>query len=239
MPPEPSPAPAAPPSTWLRRDLLVTVLALGLLLLWDASHLDLPLDHWFGDAHGFPWRDRWLTAGLLHEGGRWLATGLVLGLLAGIWWPVGAARHLPRSDRVWWLSTTLACMALIPVLKQASLSSCPWDLKDFGGQATWVSHWAWGVADGGSGRCFPSGHASAAFGFFAGYFVLREAAPRWARAWLAGVLLLGVLYGGAQMARGAHHLSHVLWTAWICWSLTLLSHHLWQRWAARHARLPP
>jgi len=61
------------------RDLLVTLLALAALLLWDASRLDLPLDRWFGDASGFAWRQHWLTASVLHEGGRRLAAVIVLG----------------------------------------------------------------------------------------------------------------------------------------------------------------
>lgn len=217
-----------------RRDLLGTLLALAALLLWDASRLDLPLDQWFGDASGFPWRQHWLTASVLHEGGRRLAAVIVLGLLINVAWPLGAAaRRLPRADRVWWLLATLACMALIPLLKGASLRSCPWDLQEFGGHARWVSHWAWGVADGGPGRCFPSGHASAAFGFFSGYFVLRQCAPRAARVWLGAVLLLGLFYSGAQLARGAHHPSHSAWTAWICWSLSAASFHAWRRWRDR------
>lgn len=229
-------APSAAAPTWRRHDALVTLLALAVLLLWDASDLDLPLDRWFGNAGGFPWRHHWLSEGLLHNGGHWLAIAMVVGLAVRIWWPWGAARQLGRHDRVWWLTTTLACMALIPVIKHASLTSCPWDLKEFGGHAAWVSHWAWGVPDGGSGHCFPSGHATSAFGFFAGYFVLRHPAPSQARGWLATVLLLGLLYGAAQVVRGAHPLSHVLWTAWLCWVLSSLSHHLWERRTA--ARTP-
>jgi membrane-associated PAP2 superfamily phosphatase len=48
------------------------------------------------------------------------------------------------------------------------------------------------------------------------------------------VLLLGVLYSGAQLARGAHHPSHSAWTAWICWSLSAVSFHAWQRWRDRN-----
>jgi membrane-associated PAP2 superfamily phosphatase len=212
-----------------RRDLAMVVVGLALLLAWDASGLDLRIDGWFGNASGFPWRHHWLAEGLLHEGGRRLAMLLTAGLLLGIWWPLGGvAARLPRSQRAWWLATTLACMALVPLIKHASLSSCPWDLQVFGGHAGWVSHWAWGVADGGPGHCFPSGHASAAFAFLAGYFALRAEAPGAARAWLVAVLVLGALYAGAQLVRGAHHLSHSAWTAWICWSLTAASHHAWR-----------
>ena len=32
---------------------------------------------------------------------------------------------------------------------------------------------------------------------------------------------LGVVYGVGQMLRGAHYPSHTMWTAWICWAVTV------------------
>jgi hypothetical protein len=64
---------------------------------------------------------------------------------------------------------------------------------------------------------FPSGHATAAYAFFGGRFMLRDAHPRTARARLAGVLVLGIAFGAAQIARGARYPSHALWSGWLCW----------------------
>lgn len=204
-----------------RRDLAITLAALLLIVAWDASGADLQLERLYGGLRGFPWREHWLTARVLHDGGRALA-GLALAALAiNVRWP-----WTPRVDRAtrWrWLAVTLAGLVLIPLLKRSSLTSCPWDLQEFGGAAHWVSHWSFGVADGGAGHCFPSGHASAAVAFFGGWFVLREPHPRLARAWLFAVLVLAALFGWAQMARGAHFASHTLWSAWLCWTLGLLA----------------
>jgi len=199
-----------------RSDLLLPVFALGLLLAWDASGLDLPLTRLWGAAEGFAWREHWFTSGLLHQGGRLLAWGLAGVLLLNALRPLWPRQT--RAERWWWLATTLACVLLIPLLKRGSATSCPWDLAEFGGVARYVSHWHIGVADGGPGHCFPSGHASSAFAFLSGFFALRRAYPGWARAWLIGVVIMGTLFGWAQMARGAHYASHTLWTAWICWS---------------------
>lgn len=106
----------------------------------------------------------------------------------------------------------------ITVLKRLNHTSCPWDLAEFGGVARHVSHWLWGVRDGGAGHCFPAGHASTAFAYLAGWFVLRRSAPRAAGRWLLGALLAGMVLGLAQQMRGAHYMSHTLWTAWICWA---------------------
>jgi membrane-associated PAP2 superfamily phosphatase len=197
-------------------DLHLTLAGLVLLLVWDLAGLDLAVMRALGDGQGFAWRDRWLTAELLHGGGR--AVGwLLMALLA-----VNAVRPLwagpSRAERWRWLAVTAGCLLLVPALKQISRTSCPWDLAEFGGWAAYVSHWQLGVGDGGPGRCFPSGHATAAFAFVSGWFALREHQPRAARAWLVGVLLLGLAFGTGQTLRGAHHPSHSLWTAWLCWA---------------------
>lgn len=208
----------------LRADGARSCWALGLALLpllaWDASGLDLWVMRQLADAAGFQWRERWLTAQCMHQGGRllsWLVMGFIVGvnLMPGRWLPL-----LQRQERLQWLLATLLCLALVALVKRASLTSCPWDLREFGGTARYVSHWAFGLADGGGGRCFPSGHASAAFAFLAGAWALRRAYPRAARAWVAGVFLLGLAYGASQVLRGAHYPSHVLWTGWICWATT-------------------
>lgn len=201
-----------------------TLLSLGLLLAWDASGLDLSAVRAWGGAGGFALREHWFTSGVLHQGGRalaWLMAGV---LLLNVVRPLLPAQT--RRERVWWLGMTLLCVLLIPLLKRASTTSCPWDLAEFGGLAQYVSHWQPGVLDGGAGHCFPSGHASAAFAFFSGYFALRRAYPRAAIAWVWAVLLVGAVFGWGQMVRGAHYPSHTLWTAWICWAVTLAGSRL-------------
>ena len=205
---------------YFRRDLIVALAGLAALLAWDFSGLDLLLVRHWADAGGFPWRERWLTARVLHEGGRAFAWVVAAVLLLNIWRPLWPQQT--RRERIWWLAATLACVLLIPIFKRTSTTSCPWDLAEFGGTARYVSHWSFGVMDGGPGRCFPSGHASSAFAFFSGFFALRRAYPRAAQAWLLTVIFIGFIFGWVQMARGAHYASHTMWTAWICWVTCML-----------------
>lgn len=191
----------------------------GLFLAWDAAGLDLPLARLMGGPEGFAWRDHWLLNQVLHTGARQLAALLVLWLLAGLWWPRGVLRRLSRAGRIQWLASTLVSLAVISALKHSSPSSCPWDLAEFGGAAHHLSHWAFWRSDGGPGHCFPAGHASAAFAFIGGYLVLREVSPTAAARILALVILAGALLGASQQLRGAHFMSHTLWTAWLCWAV--------------------
>lgn len=202
-------------------------LALFLLFaLWDMTGLDLQLAHWFGNASGFALRDHWLWSKVLHEGARRAAWTLQLVLLLSVWWPFGVLRSLTRRQRAHMFVAAMLSIMAISVLKDMNATSCPWDLAEFGGKAIYVSHWNWGVFDGGVGRCFPAGHASAAFCFLPGYFWLREKSPRAAKIWLVTTLVAGFTIGLAQQIRGAHYLSHTLWTGWICWIIAALSHGL-------------
>ena len=141
-------------------------------------------------------------------------------------WPLGPLKRLTRGERVRLVLGVLSALLVVALIKQASWSSCPSDLLEFGGSAQYVSHWLWGVRDGGGGHCFPAGHASTGFAFIAGYFCLHEKAPRQARLWLAAALLAGLALGLVQQLRGAHYLSHVLWSGWFCWTSAGICHLL-------------
>jgi membrane-associated PAP2 superfamily phosphatase len=220
-----APPAAGPPDAFWRRDLAVAAVGLLLLVLWEASGADLAVSAWFGGPQGFGWRDAWLTRDLLHQGGRWLSglvlAALVLDVLRCAWL---ARRGPPRRagpgwrERLLWLAVVVALIVLVPLLKRASHSSCPWDLQPFGGAFPYVPHWDLLRRDGGPGRCFPSGHAVAALAFLPLYPLWRAHRPARARGLLALVLLAGLLFGAAQTARGAHFVSHTLWTGWLCWA---------------------
>lgn len=209
----------------LRWQLIGPLLA---VLGWDALGLDLPLAHWSGTAQGFALRDQWFLSAVLHNGARDLGWVALLALTVCIARPVGVLKALSRRERAWMVGCIWLSILTISLIKGMSTTSCPWDLQAFGGQARWVSHWAWGMSDGGGGHCFPAGHASTGFAFLAGYAWLRPVRPQAARWWLAATLAAGVVLGMAQQIRGAHFASHTLWTAWLCWACALLLHH-WSR----------
>lgn len=215
-----------PVSPW-RRDLLWTLGALLLLIAWEASGLDLAIVRQWGNAQGFAWRDAWLTSRLLHEGGRALAWVLFGLMLLSLWRPLVAGPS--RGERIAAIVATVSALILVPGLKRVTHTSCPWDLNEFGGIASYVPHWQLGLFDGGPGHCFPSGHAAAGFAFFSLYFLWRRHRPALAKAWLAGVLMLGLVFGWAQMARGAHYPSHSLWSAWLCWVAVMIVFQVFER----------
>jgi len=101
------------------------------------------------------------------------------------------------------------------VLKQQSASHCPWDLQRYGGTEPYVRLFDYLPAGISPGNCMPAGHASSALWMvsLAVFFIplrLRRAALV-----LAVFLGIGICVGWMQQLRGAHFLSHTLWSAWI------------------------
>ena len=215
--------------------------AVMLVLAWDASGLDLAMARLFGSATGFAGDLHWFWRGVMHEPMRNLGWLLELTLLAAVFRPFGVFRQLPVERRLQLALAPLLALMLVASNKAHSLTSCPSDLKEFGGVAIYVSHWALGLTDGGRGGCFPAGHASAGFAFVAGFFAFRHSLPQLATRWLIGALLAGALLGLAQQVRGQHFTSHTLWTALTCWLCAASVDWGVSRWIARrpaHAPAP-
>lgn len=205
----------------LGRDLALLLAALLALAFWEWLGADLWLIRGYGTPEGFALQHHPLFSKGLHEGGRLLAW-VMIALLA---WDAWTLRWSGPSRRLRWAAIALVLLAtvMISTFKRLSDTSCPWDMLEFGGQWPYVPHWLLQVRDGGPGRCFPSGHASAAFAFLLAWAVWRPFNAVVARRMLVLVLLLGSLFAWVQMARGAHYLSHSMWTAWLCWAMALLA----------------
>lgn len=212
----------------MRRWLLLQALGLSFaaLAIWllARSGLDLQLSALaYSPVEGaFPLRDAWLTEAMGHKGLKHLSLALWLGVL-GI---ATASRAWRRELLHAVLGVALAASA-VSALRGWSAHSCPWDLAQFGGSAEWFPVFGEVPANPGPGRCLPSGHASTGFGLFALYFALRDAHPRHALAALVLACTLGLLATAVQVARGAHFLSHGLWTAWVCWAVCLALSAAW------------
>lgn len=214
----------SPARPWAR-DAALLAGTLLLVLAWDVASGDRVLSAWAGGAAGFPLRAPGTWASRLHEAGRVLSAGGLALLAAHALWRRRDAAHR------WTLFATLLTLLAVPALKRLSSTSCPWDVADFGGSVPYVPHLWWWLSDGGPGHCFPSGHAVGAFAFLVPALALRLRSPRRAGWALAAVTLLGLLFGAVQVMRGAHYLSHVLWSGWLCLALAVVAEWCRPAWA--------
>ncbi|GGK14247.1 membrane protein [Luteimonas terricola] len=169
------------------------------------------------EGHRWALADNPIARGLLHDAGQmasklaWL--GVVLAWAAthavGCW-----RRHRQPLARL--AVSVLVATALVATLKQLMAVHCPWDLVRYGGTA---------MAGDGGGACFPAGHAAAGYAWLALAFV--PATPSRRRIGLAAGLGAGLVFGIDQQLRGAHFLSHDLWSAALCWMVAVVVAGLW------------
>lgn len=207
---------------WLRRTgLALLVSAVLLAMLSQFGTLDMMLaDLVFEPLAGrFPWREHWFTEVFMH---RWvkallMATGLALVLAAAseaLWrWP---RLHASAQLRLRASATLAVLIPLsISLVKRLSDSHCPWSLERYGGSEPYVRLFDALPAGAMPGGCFPAGHASSAL-WLAGlciWWLPRR--PRTAAIVFGAAMALGFAMGWVQQLRGAHFLSHTLWSMWI------------------------
>jgi membrane-associated PAP2 superfamily phosphatase len=193
------------------------------------TEVDVEFARWlFFNAGGSVWRgaDSWIANELLHTGGRWLMRAIVAASVlvwAGTF--AGIAPHWRRAAGFFALSAVLT-VGTAGWLKTVTNVDCPWDLTSFGGQYPYVPLLGDRPDELRYGRCFPAAHASSGYMLLALHFVFRERSRRLARAGLAAGVIAGVIFGLAQQSRGAHFLSHDLWSAMIAW-LVPLTVYVW------------
>jgi len=211
---------------------MALLLALLATLLIEHFQLDLKLAHWLYRLQGERWalKDQWLFSELLHRQGRHASIALLLIFLGLL---LASFRHagLKRYRRLWvyLVVAPLSASALVLLGKQTTGIPCPWDLQPFGGQLPYLPL-SRQLLSRGDGACFPAGHASAGYAWLALYFAALAVAPRWRFHLLGLALGLGLLFGITQQLRGAHLLSHDLWSLTLCWcSCALLSPMLLRR----------
>lgn len=211
---------------FLRTHALWPALVFGVAALamrWSGS------DFWLADViyrlEGGRWAlsDHYLTRAILHDGaktvGRVVISGLLLTALISGWHP----RLRTWQRPLWYLVVAMGgSVALVGWVKRSGWGLCPWDMIRYGGdQPVGFAYFAPLPGQTDTGHCFPAGHSAGGFALLALYFVLLQVRPRWARWGLAPGLGCGLLLGFDQQLRGAHFLSHDLWTAALCWFSSL------------------
>jgi membrane-associated PAP2 superfamily phosphatase len=200
----------------------VTAITFVLLLALEWTPLDLALARASYDpaAGRFPLREHVLTTRLAHDGAKALSALVFAWIAASVWRPTGILHRLSRKRRIYLVAAAAACLVIVTLLKRASALHCPWGLLEFGGTHAYLRLFDAVPPGWERGACFPAGHALSAFAYVGGYFAWRGVDRRIALGWLAVVLVVGALTGVSQQLRGAHFLSHTLWTAWLCWTLS-------------------
>ncbi|MGX4639979.1 phosphatase PAP2 family protein [Massilia sp. SYSU DXS3249] len=224
---------AVEPQLLSKRSVACTVAGLCLcaLLIFAAGRytdIDLYLaDIMYDSASGgFPWRESWLTVTLSHRILKGALTLLALAIMGAAAfdaiWPqavLDAPLARVRLRVVTW--SALLVPVVISLLKQGSDAHCPWDLARYGGSEPITRLFDALPAGILPGHCFPAGHASSALWLVSLAVLWLPGRPRTAWKAFGAALGFGLAVGWMQQMRGAHFLSHTLWSAWIACALVL------------------
>lgn len=191
--------------------------ALGIGWLGACTGTDLALARAMYAGGAFAARHAWWAETIGHDAMRRLLAALAACFIVPVmldWVRPRAAwsAELRGQLRVVALAAVLVPLAT-SLLKHYSASHCPWDLLEFGGTQPYFALFDMVPAGLPMGRCMPAGHASSGLWLVsvAVFFRRRRAASGVALAMLG----FGFALGWIQQMRGAHFLSHTLWSMWI------------------------
>jgi len=190
------------------------------IVVVETSHVDFVIGDLFYDFETgvWPYHHHWLTEAVIHEGGRDFVVLIALSVVVALAGSFLLRRLTPyRKGFAYLFLAMLVSIGFVALGKQLTHIDCPWSLVRYGGDRPYIGLFEARPGELPPGQCFPSGHASGGFAMLAFYFFLRRYAPRWRMLGLTAGLTLGGVYGVAQQARGAHFVSHDLWTVGLVW----------------------
>ncbi|PLX63598.1 phosphatase PAP2 family protein [Sedimenticola selenatireducens] len=197
--------------------LLLFVLLVGLL---EISSLDLYIADLIYQAGGPGWtlKNSVLFSDILHTNAKALVKILAVILFAVAIISQFVTRMRPYRRAIWYLALVMPLSGLlVGIGKELTHVDCPWDLLRYGGEHPYLGLFEPHPGDFKYGKCFPAAHAGAGYTFLALYFFLAVLRPEWKRLGLITGITMGLIFGITQQIRGAHFISHDLWTAAICW----------------------
>jgi membrane-associated PAP2 superfamily phosphatase len=204
--------------------LLPLIGLIGISITIAATDVDMILADYFYSIQGYSWawKNSWLAEEFFHKGGRALSILLALLLLVLLltsYFQNALAIH--KKPLLFLFLATAGGSLLVSILKASLAVSCPWEFSRYGGTLFYTNVVEQLFLRNGEG-CFPAGHASAGYAWISCYFFGLYYQSKWRWIGLVVPLLAGVLLGVVQQLRGAHFLSHDLWTLAICWFYSLI-----------------
>jgi membrane-associated PAP2 superfamily phosphatase len=201
---------------------LALFLTFPLLIIWIEMCTDIDLrlaDAAFDPQRRiFPWREAWIADTFSHVVLKRMLVALAIAFVLAALGDLVAPRRwswLRRYQiRVVALSAVLVPLS-IALLKQSSDSHCPWDLARYGGSEPYVRLMQVLPVGSEPGHCLPAGHASSALWLISLAVFFLPARPRAAMGVFVSMMGFGFSLGWLQQLRGAHFLTHTLWSVWI------------------------
>ncbi len=205
---------------WRQHLVTPLLLFLGVATLLELTTIDRVIGDWLFQLEGGSWslKGAFWTSVVLHDWAKALVKLIALVIISLAVGSLFIPALKPYRRGLWYLAIAMPLSGMLVGLgKQLSHVACPWDLIPYGGSKPYIRLFEQLPEGVKPGKCFPGGHSSAGYTFLALYFLFREVRPEWRRHGLLAGLCLGLLFGLTQQLRGAHFISHDVWTAAIAW----------------------
>lgn len=171
-------------------------------------------------------KEAWLTSVVIHKCGKYFSLLIALLILAALLQSYITQKLKPyRRELLYLLCAAGGSSVLISAIKSISRVSCAWDFSRYGGDQAYVSLFTQLIQRTGD-DCFPAGHASGGYAWIAFYFLGVHLQSGWRWMGFSFAMGLGLIFGISQQLRGAHFVSHDLWTLGICWFFSLLMYRV-------------
>lgn len=204
---------------------IIAFTAIVLICVFEFTKIDFWINDFFynPELKEFGLKHHPFLARVMHHGMKTAMyvlglASIVLAIVKLMW-----GSSLLRARHVWVGSLGIIIIpAAVALLKHLTNKHCPWSLDVYGGSVPYAGLFETHLSQFGTGQCFPAGHAAGGFMWFSWVVALWFVYPKFARAILYIAIVVGLILGISRMMQGAHFFSHVLWTAWFSWVISLV-----------------
>ena len=199
------------------------IIFLTVILGLEIFHIDVIFSSYFFDfkASEWPLRNNWLIKTVFHDWGQKLS--IFMGVAIFIIFAFSCfLKNLKKYSKplLFLFVSSVSGPIIIAILKNSTHIYCPWSLRIFGGDKPYIKLFDAVDSSLSIGHCFPGGHSGGGFAFISLYYFFMLVNPKYRFYGLGAGVFIGSFFGLTQEVRGAHFLSHDIFSLFICWSLT-------------------
>lgn len=200
-----------------KTEIILVLIGVVLLITVNWFELDFTIADAIYNRFGWTFKKSFFVDGLLHVFARIILIAGYLGLLYLLLQKLLDATDPKAAYNLFILLIAIgSSVAIVSIAKRFLDVDCPWDLIRYGGDKPYFPLFEYDSQYLPSAHCFPASHASVGFSWIALFFYFNVVGSHLKFKALALVLCVGLIFGFAQQLRGAHFISHDLWSYLIC-----------------------
>lgn len=213
-----------------RHLVLSVILLLSMTAFFELTDADLWIQDYFYNFKSQQWlvdKESALLQGIFYHGAKRFVVviGIIALTLLGL--SYRETRWKIHRKSLWMLVLSLIFVpSLIAGSKNITNIHCPWSIERYGSDTPYIKlfePYPKTFNPERPGKCFPAGHPTGGFALMSLYFVFSIRKKR-----VMGLgfgFIMGWIMGIYQMLKGAHYMSHTLFSMIASWIVILLVYH--------------